>query len=246
MGGEVGHKRAGMLSAAAGAPGEGAAGHRGGHAGHDQPPGRAFEAAFGPGISRVRVEHEGFALRGKLGRELACQDPALSPASRRLCPRRGAQPSLARRGGAVRGLCSHMKSSDEVFRPVEEGGRREGVCPGAEWGGTAAAVPPTSLENGRRSGTDRGACGHPPPRAPSSCLQLPLRVSPAGRFGPRRPRQKRGGTGGTGLLPRATEPGPALSPAQLQSGNHRSGIKRGGKKRKGKKKKTKTIPFSSR
>lgn len=118
MRGEVGHKRAGMRSAAAGAPGEGAAGHREGHAGRDQPPGRASEAAFGPGISRVRVEHEGFALRGKLGRELACEDPALSPASRRLCPRRGAQPSLARRG-AIRSRRSRF------FAPSRrEGGGR--------------------------------------------------------------------------------------------------------------------------
>lgn len=94
------------------------------------------------------------------------------------------------------------------FRPVEDGGRRERVCPGrggaeAEEGGTTTAIPPPCV--GKRVKEPSGPTGVRP------------RAS-AARFGPCWSQQKRGGTG---CLPSNNSPG--LSPAQLQPSNHRSG-----------------------
>lgn len=124
------------------------------------------------GVSRcpLRVENGIFALPGKLVCELAWKHPALLRVSLRLCPR------------------SIVKALDVVFLPVEEGERRDCVCPGpgeaaATGGGTTVAMPLPCI---RKRVKERYGWKRVRPRAstPFRCLRLPLQASSAARRGP--------------------------------------------------------------
>lgn len=120
------------------------------------------------GITRfpLRVENGIFALRGKLVLGLAWRHRGLLRVCGRLCPRCcRSLPSLPWRGSP--GICSVAKALGAVSGPVEEGERRDCVCPGpaetrpreGNHGGDPSAVPRETgkgaVRMGRIMDTDR-------------------------------------------------------------------------------------------